>query len=156
MVNLSYFINMCNGILYSSLFVCKYLCPALFVLLVLGPVSVGGLFKKLASPLWTHIHWYEMKTQSPQFLKTFFSKLTSCMLVQEQPSKHKYGNNFGKKIKILIMPEKACKGRKYSVIIYQTVHNYIAYLYEYEKNASWLNCSNEITLKVKHEAKKSI
>ena len=31
------------------------------------------------------------------------------------------------------MPEKACKGRKYSVIIYQTVHNYIALLYDYEK-----------------------
>ena len=52
------------------------------------------------------------------------------------------------------MPEKACKGRKYSVIIYQTVHNYIAYLYEYEKKASWLNCSKKITLNVKHEAKK--
>ena len=38
-----------------------------------------------------------------------------------------------KKIKILIMPETACKGRKYAVIIYQIVHNYIAYLYEYEK-----------------------
>ena len=93
MVNLSYFINKCNGILYSSLFVCKYLCPALFVLLVLGPVSVGGLFKKLASPLWTHIHWYEMKTQSLQFLKTFFSKLTSCTLAQEQVLKLEYRNN---------------------------------------------------------------
>ena len=69
MVNLSYFTNMCNGILYSSLFVCKHLCPALFVLLVLGPVSVGGLFKKLASPhsphpLRTHILWYQMKAYS--------------------------------------------------------------------------------------------
>ena len=52
------------------------------------------------------------------------------------------------------MPENACKGRKYSVIIYQTVHNYIAYLYEYEKKASWLNISKKNTLNVKHEAKK--
>ena len=54
------------------------------------------------------------------------------------------------------MPETACKGRKHAATIHQIVHNYIAYLYEYEKKASQLNCSKKITLNVKHDAKKKL